>query len=166
MRLHRKFKDLKKLYIRSFELHKNGVPHIHALLYIPHYVFDFAFLSFKDIFSAPRNLKQSKFLSQKQKMNGEINGFQWSLNHPTGYVMKYIYKTFIDLSKTDKLDYLSAWYVKYKVRRFLTSKNQVPLRIYRKLNAFKKDYYHLCRFVDDENALCEWDFQKKYFLFM
>lgn len=167
MRLHRKYKNLNKLYIRCFEPHKkDGVPHIHALLYVPKFAFDFTFKVYKDIFKAPQNIKQGSKLSKEQVKNGEINGFQWSLSNPTGYVMKYIYKTFINLNKSDELDYLSAWYVKHKVRRFITSKTPVPLWIYRKVNVFKKDFYHLCNVVNNPDYLCEWSFDKKYFCFV
>lgn len=95
MRLHRKYENLTKFYIRCFEPHKkDGVPHIHALLYIPKYAFDYVFKTYKDLFNAPQNLKQVNKLSKEQIDNGEINGFQWSLNNPTGYLMKYIYKIF------------------------------------------------------------------------
>lgn len=163
MRLHRKYKNLDKSYIRSFEPHKkDGVPHIHCLLNIPPYAFEYALKTYKDIFYAPQNLK-SNMLSPEQKENGEINGFQWTLNNPTGYVMKYIQKTFINHKVTDKLDRLSAWYVIHKIRRFITSKNQVPLWIYRKINFFKKDYYHVCEMAKDVNCICEWDFKEQYF---
>lgn len=167
MRIHRKYKNLTKFYIRCFEPHKkDGVPHIHALLYIPKYAFDYVFKIYKELFNAPQNLKQGNKLSKEQVKNGEINGFQWSLNNPTGYLMKYIYKTFINFNERQDLDYLSAWYVKYKVRRFLTSKTSVPLWIYRKINFFKKDFYHLCNLVNNSDFLCEWSFDKKYFCFV
>lgn len=167
MRIHRKYKNLTKFYIRCFEPHKkDGVPHIHALLYIPKYAFDYVFKTYKDLFNAPQNLKQGDKLTREQKNNGEINGFQWTLNNPTGYVMKYIYKTFINFDERQDLDFLSAWYVKHGVRRFLTSRTFVPLWIYRKINFFKKDFYHLCKFVDNPDCLCEWSFDKQYFCFL
>lgn len=167
MRIHRKYKGLKKLYIRCFEPHKkDGVPHIHALLYIPKMAFNYVFNTYKKIFYAPQNLKQGNKLTKEQVLNGEINGFQWSLNNPTGYVMKYIYKTFINLNERNDLDFLSAWYVKYKVRRFLTSKTPIPLWIYRKINFFKKDFYNLFDFINNDDCVCEWSFDKKYFCFM
>ncbi|EHU5895789.1 replication endonuclease, partial [Campylobacter jejuni] len=166
LRIHRKYKGINKYYIRCFEPHKkDGVPHIHALLYIPRYAFDYIFKTYKDIFNAPQNLKQGNKLTQEQVLNGEINGFQWSLNNPTGYIMKYIYKTFINFNKRQDLDFLSAWYVKYKVRRFLSSKMPVPLWIYKKVNFFKKDLYHLCKLIDNPDYLIEWSFEKDYFIF-
>ncbi|MCV3402640.1 hypothetical protein L8V85_01530 [Campylobacter sp. IFREMER_LSEM_CL2090] len=167
MRIHRKYKGLKKLYIRCFEPHKkDGVPHIHALIYIPKYAFNYTFEIYKKIFYAPQNLKQGNKLTKEQVLNGEINGFQWSLNNPTGYVMKYIYKTFINFNDRHDLDFLSAWYVKHKVRRFLTSKTPVPLWIYRKINFFKKDFYNLFDFINNDDCVCEWSFDKQYFCFM
>ena len=88
-----------------------------------------------------------------------------TLNNPTGYIMKYIYKTFINFNERNDLDFLSAWYVKYKVRRFLSSKSPVPLWIYNKVNFFKKDLYHLCNLINNPDYMVEWSFEKDYFIF-
>ena len=151
-------------YIRCFEPHKkDGVPHIHALLFVPGYTIDFLRRIYKDIFYAPQNLRVDA-ISREQIANGEINGFQTSINNPAGYVMKYIQKTFINLEKTRELDDLSAWYVKHKVRRFLSSRNNVPLWVYRKINfiATMQDFYHLNNFKNDDNNVLEWDKQSDY----
>jgi len=150
-------------YIRVFEPHKkDGVPHIHALLFIPE-LFKLEVLNtYKKVFYAPQNLRTDK-ITYIQKLNAEINGFQWSLNNAVGYVMKYIQKTFIDFQKEDKLSYLSCWYVKYKVRRFITSRSLVPLWVYRKVFYLEKDLYYLTeQFRDKENVIFEWDFEKQY----
>ncbi|WP_082858173.1 replication endonuclease [Campylobacter iguaniorum] len=163
MRIHRKYKGLEKYYIRAFEPHKSdGVPHIHALISYPEYAHDFIFRTFKDVFYAPQNLKVN-YLSKEQIKNGEINGFQWTLSNPTGYVLKYINKSFINFDKNDKLDPNSAWYIKYKVRKFISSRHQIPLWIYRKINFFYRDFYNLCSLKSLEDWHCEWNYQDKYF---
>jgi len=151
-------------YIRCFEPHKkDGVPHIHALLFVPGHIIDFLRRTYKDIFYAPQNLRVDA-ISREQIANGETNGFQTSIHNPAGYVMKYIQKTFINLEKTQELDDLAAWYVKHKVRRFLTSQNNVPLWVYRKINFIStmRDFYHLNNFKNDDNNVLEWDKQSDY----
>lgn len=164
----RVFKYLKGqeyFYIRAFEPHKrDGVPHIHALFAYPAECHYKILNAFKDIFNAPQNLKNSA-LSKEQKENGEINGFQWSLNNPTGYVLKYINKSFVNHLEGGELNENQAWYVKYKVRRFTSSRHQVPLWIYRKINFFKKDFYDLCTFAESPDWICEWDYNTQYFRF-
>lgn len=162
-RIHTKFKGIEKYYIRAFEPHKNdGVPHIHALISYPKYAHEFIYKTFKDVFYAPQNLKVN-YLSKEQIKNGEINGFQWTLSNPTGYVLKYINKSFINFDKNDKLDPNSAWYIKYKVRKFISSRHQIPLWIYRKINFFFSDFYNLCTLKDNPDWVCEWSYDKQYF---
>lgn len=161
------FRNIKKMYIRTFEPHKkDGVPHIHALLYVPSSIIPSALQTYKNIFNAQMNITQNpNRLSQEQIKNGEINGFQWSINNPTGYVMKYIQKTFINFKENDKLDELSAWYVIYKVRRFLTSRSTIPLWVYRKIFFIEKDLHCLTQMLHDENSNIEWDIETNYIRF-
>ena len=155
-------KGLKYFYIRAFEPHKDGVPHIHALISYPKEIHEKVLQAYKDIFNAPQNLK-STYLSKEQVKNGEINGFQWSINNPAGYVLKYINKSFINCLENKELNHQQAWYIKYKVRRFTTSRHQIPLWIYRKINFFKKDFYNLCLLKDHSDWFCEWDYSSQYF---
>ncbi len=156
------FRGMQKIYTRVFEPHKkDGVPHIHVLLYIPLVTIPKALEKFKEIFNAPQNLKNNQ-LTYDQQQNGEINGFQWTLNNPTGYVMKYIQKTFMDMNNEEKLSHLSAWYVKHRVRRFLTSRSTIPLWVYRKIFFMDKDLYNLSSMVKDPDCVVEWNFENKY----
>ena len=155
-------KGAKHFYIRAFEPHKDGVPHIHALISYPKEIHEKVLQAYKDIFNAPQNLK-STYLSKEQVKNGEINGFQWSINNPAGYVLKYINKSFINCLENKELNHQQAWYIKYKVRRFTTSRHQIPLWIYRKINFFKKDFYNLCLLKDHSDWFCEWDYSSQYF---
>ncbi|MDY5304275.1 MAG: replication endonuclease, partial [Campylobacter sp.] len=155
-------KGSKYFYIRAFEPHKDGVPHIHALISYPKEIHEKVLQAYKDIFNAPQNLK-STYLSKEQVKNGEINGFQWSINNPAGYVLKYINKSFVNCLENKELNHQQAWYIKYKVRRFTTSRHQIPLWIYRKINFFKKDFYNLCLLKDHSDWFCEWDYSSQYF---
>ena len=164
MRYSRKFKNIDRSYIRCFEPHKkDGVPHIHALFYVPAHTIDFMKRIYTDIFYAPQNLKTNAITSEQEK-NGELNGFQTSINNPSGYVMKYIQKTFINLKETQDFDELSAWYVKHKVRRFISSRTKVPLWVYRKINFIStmQDFYHLNDLTNDHRAILEWNKKDDY----
>ena len=136
--------------------------HIHALISYPKEIHEKVLQAYKDIFNAPQNLK-STYLSKEQVKNGEINGFQWSINNPAGYVLKYINKSFVNCLENKELNHQQAWYIKYKVRRFTTSRHQIPLWIYRKINFFKKDFYNLCLLKDHSDWFCEWDYSSQYF---
>ena len=67
-------KGAKHFYIRAFEPHKDGVPHIHALISYPKEIHEKVLQAYKDIFNAPQNLK-STYLSKEQVKNidKEIN---------------------------------------------------------------------------------------------
>lgn len=159
-----KYKKTEYSYIRCFEPHKkDGVPHIHALFYVSAYTIDYMLKIYKDLFNAPQNLKTNA-ITLEQERNGELNGFQTSINNPSGYVMKYIQKTFINLKETEELDELSAWYIKHKVRRFLSSRTKVPLWVYRKINFISEmqDFYHLNDHKNDDEAILEWNYLDQY----
>lgn len=164
MRFCKRFKDVERSYVRCFEPHKkDGVPHIHALFYMPAHTISYLFDAYKDLFYAPQNLRTDAITPQ-QAINGEINGFQWSIDNPTGYVMKYIQKTFVNLYETQELDELATWYIKHKIRRFITSRTKVPLWVYRRINfiASMRDFYHLCNFKNNGENIIEWDFKDKF----
>lgn len=164
MRFCKRFKDVERSYVRCFEPHKkDGVPHIHALFYLPSHTISYLFDVYKDLFYAPQNLRTDAVTPQQVK-NGEINGFQWSIDNPTGYVMKYIQKTFVNLYETQELDELATWYIKHKIRRFITSRTKVPLWVYRRINfiASMRDFYHLCNFKNNAENIIEWDFKDKF----
>lgn len=148
-------------YIRTFEPHKkDGVPHIHALIYAPKHTIPYLLKIYKDVFYAPQNLRNER-LTSAQIANGEINGFQTSINNATGYVMKYITKTFINFNETDDINEVQAWFIKHKIRRFLSSQNPIPLWVYRKINFIKglRDLGNLNILKDFNDTLIEWDYR-------
>ena len=150
-------------YIRTFEPHKkDGVPHIHALIYAPRHTIPYLLKIYKDVFYAPQNLRNER-LTAAQIANGEINGFQTSINNATGYVMKYITKTFINFNETDDINEVQAWFIKHKIRRFLSSQNPIPLWVYRKINFIKglRDLGNLNILKDFNDTLIEWDYKNQ-----
>ena len=153
----------KMQYIRTFEPHKkDGVPHIHALIYVPKHTIPYLLQAYKDIFYASQNLRNDR-LSNEQRKNGEINGFQITLKNATGYVMKYITKTFINYNETDEINEVQAWFIKHKIRRFLSSRTPIPLWVYRKINFIKglQDFANLNILNDIDDTLIEWDYKDK-----
>lgn len=153
----------KMQYIRTFEPHKkDGVPHIHALIYVPKHTIPYLLQAYKDIFYASQNLRNDR-LSNEQRKNGEINGFQITLKNATGYVMKYITKTFINYNETDEINEVQAWFIKHKIRRFLSSRTPIPLWVYRKINFIKglQDFANLNILNDIDDTLIEWDYSDK-----
>ena len=140
-------------YLFSTEPHKSGVPHSHVLLYIPeHYKLNIL-KEFKKIFTAPRNLSQDK-LTQEQIDNEEINGFQWTLSNPVGYVMKYCTKSFIDIQNEELLDELQSWYIKHRIARISMSHTLVPQWVYKKIYPLESDWLYLSELKI--NSICEW----------
>jgi hypothetical protein len=152
-------------YLFAVEPHKSGCPHAHVLLYLPKkYI-----LALRDVFiqvcSAKQNTKQSKArLSPKQIKNGEINGFQWTLSNPVGYIMKYCTKSFMDLKNQTQIDELQAWYIKHKIIRITTSHTLVPQWVYNKIYPLESDWNYLTDLK--LNSTCEWSKENNYFQFI
>ena len=125
------FKRLKRFggnkhYFRTYEPHKSGVPHLHALFYIPKaFLLDFkkAFL----LLMQKENIKQYKFLFQFKKA-----GYNSNFEGSRAYILKYILKS-LKSAKDGKMTDIAYWYIKHKIRRFITSNSLAPLFIFRKI---------------------------------
>jgi len=65
----------------------------------------------------------------------------------TAYIMKYITKTFKD-ENSIQIQHAVYWYIKHKVRRFLSSRTLAPLTVYRKVR-----YYFKNKYKDDFNEV-------------
>lgn len=105
-------------YIKVTEPHKkDGVPHLHALLYVDPESNGKIKQVFKHCFPAPQNHKRT----QKNLTGDDTNGYQTNIISTSGYILKYILKTFRDVKKGAKLSLINAWYIKHKVRRFTRS---------------------------------------------
>jgi hypothetical protein len=154
------FRDIKKAgykhsYIRVFEPHKkDGVPHIHALLYFPAHYKSRMMKSFFKYFPAPQNARKID--------NGQYQGFQWDLHNASGYVMKYLQKTFMDIKEDKELDELQTWYIVHKIRRVTISHTLIPAWVYRKIFFLDSDWHFLTE--AKLNSFCEWSAEKDYFI--
>jgi hypothetical protein len=151
-------------YLFNTEPHESGVPHSHVLLYIPVGYKTKLLEVFKKIFNAPRNIGQDKKrLTKEQIKNGEINGFQWTLSNPVGYVMKYCTKSFMDIQNESKLDELQAWYMKHRIIRISMSHTLVPQWVYQKIYPLESDWLYLSELRI--NSTCEWSQKEDTFEF-
>lgn len=164
----RVYKTIKKShnlgYLFSVEPHNSGVPHAHVLLYVPYASIEALKNQFKKSCPAPLNITQDKSrLSPIQIANGEINGFQWTINNPVGYVMKYCVKSFMDLKNQSQIDELQAWYIKNRIIRITTSHTLVPQWVYNKVYPLEQDWLYLSDLK--LRASCEWSQEDDYFKF-
>lgn len=151
-------------YLFSVEPHESGVPHAHVLLYVPFKFIELLKEQFKKSFPALLNVTQDKTrLSAQQVENGEINGFQWTLSNPVGYIIKYCVKSFMDLKNQTEIDELQAWYIKNRIVRFTMSHTLVPQWVYNKVYPLESDWLYLSDLK--LNAFCEWSQEDDYFKF-
>ena len=161
------FKKLKEnnddyVYIRTVEPHENGVPHFHMMLFIPKKYESLFKKDFKSSFVAPQNTKPLRD-NYKKPIDGTMIGFQSDINDASAYIMKYITKSFMDVKNDAKLDFLSAWYVKHKIFRCVTSRSVVPQWIFQKISMYEKDWYYLSDILDSPRNESEWSKEKDYF---
>ena len=121
------------IYFRVYEPHKSGVPHLHAMLFLPtDYILDIK----KKFFS---------YFTDKVKWgnNRKSIDFKYTWYNSAGgaiaYIMKYVTKTFKNENSKD-IQYASYWYIKHNIRRFLCSRTLAPLLVYRKVRHFFKKH--------------------------
>jgi hypothetical protein len=118
------------IYFRVYEPHQSGVPHIHAMIFIPaDYILEVKkrfYDYFKD-FGTNEKAMDFKYNFYNKDKNGNVTG------GAIAYIMKYITKTFVNESDNTKVDNVVYWYVKYRIRRFLSSRTLAPLLLYRKI---------------------------------
>jgi len=137
-------------YIRVTEPMKSGVPHYHMLMYINPIYMKELYNSFHKYFSAPQNSRpltiyQNKRVCTKPLEDGteETQGFQWDINSATGYVLKYVLKSFRNVKDDKEIDYLQAWYIKHRIPRVITSHTLIPQWVYYKASIMQSDWYVL-----------------------
>jgi len=156
--------DNQVAYLFAVEPHESGVPHAHVLLYVPFGFIEKLKHEFKKIFGTSQNKGQDKKrLSPEQIANGEMNGFQWTLTNPVGYILKYVTKSFMDIKNQAQIDELQAWYMKYRITRFSTSHTLVPQWVYNKVYPLENDWLYLSDLKI--NSMCEWSADDDYFKF-
>jgi len=143
----KKNSNIKLTYFRVYEPHKSGVPHLHALLFLPA---DYIIEIKKKFYS---------YFTNKLKWGANIGGvgfrYTWykEKGGAVGYVMKYILKTFKD-TESKSVQHSAYWYIKHNVRRFLSSRTLAPLSIYRKVryyfkNRFGSDLKEISRLIEN-----------------
>jgi len=121
------------VYFRVYEPHRSSVPHLHAMIFIPvNYILEVK-RKYNEYFSS------SSWGANKKAIDFKYTWYKQS-GGAVGYIMKYITKTFKDEENT-KTQHAVYWYIKHKVRRFLSSRTLAPLSIYRKVRYFFKDKY-------------------------
>jgi hypothetical protein len=128
-----------------YEPHKSGVPHLHAMLFLPH---EYILKIKKRFYSYFMDLKTWGKIKDTDKDIGALNigglGFRYTWykekGGAVGYVMKYILKTFKDINNED-IQYAVYWYVKHRIIRFLSSRSLIPLSIYRKVRYYFKEHF-------------------------
>ncbi len=137
-------------YLRVTEPMKSGVPHFHLLLYTKEEYMKGLYDSFHKYFSAPQNRKpltwkDNKRVCTKPLEDGteETQGFQWDIRSATGYVLKYVLKSFRNVNNNEDIDYLQAWYINHKIPRIITSHTLVPQWVYHVMQVIDKDWYYL-----------------------
>jgi len=121
------------VYFRVYEPHRSSVPHLHAMIFIPvNYILEVK-RKYKEYFSSSSWGANKKAIDFKYTWYKEGGG-------AVGYIMKYITKTFKD-EDTKAVQHAVYWYIKHKVRRFLSSRTLAPLSIYRKVRYYFKNKY-------------------------
>lgn len=122
------------VYFRVYEPHKSGVPHLHAMLFIPaNYILPIK-KKFYEYFS-----DKLKFGTNKKALDYRYTWYKQK-GGAVGYIMKYILKSFEDIN-SNKKQLTSYWYIKNGVRRFLSSRSLVPLSVYRKVRYYFKEHF-------------------------
>lgn len=132
------------IYFRVYEPHKSGVPHLHAMLFVPtDYILDIK-KKFYDYFT-----NKVKWGNNRKSLDFKYTWYN-SAGGAIAYIMKYVTKTF--KNENDKsTQFASYWYIKHNIRRFLCSRTLAPLTIYRKIRYFfknqKNDYLKVTELI-------------------
>lgn len=132
------------IYFRVYEPHKSGVPHLHAMLFVPvDYILDIK-NKFYEYFT-----NKVKWGNNRKSLDFKYTWYN-SAGGAIAYIMKYVTKTF--KNENDKsTQYASYWYIKHNIRRFLCSRTLAPLTIYRKIRYFfknqKNDYLKVTELI-------------------
>jgi hypothetical protein len=144
-------------YIRVCEPHKkDGVPHLHIMLYVPKIYLKSLLNTYKTYFPAPQNVKPLNSAID----DGQLKGFQWEIKSAPAYILKYIFKSFLNVQNEDELDYLQAWYIKHRILRVVTSHSLVPAWVYRKIAPLEKDWHYITDIKN--NFIAEWSKEDDY----
>jgi len=147
-------------YVLSVEPHEDGIPHFHALFFVPERFVQHLKMEFEAAFPAPRNRAPLRDKNKRPCPLGQTMGFQWVVRNPSGYVMKYIQKTFRNIVENEELRPMHAWYIVHKVRRVTTSRTVVPAWVYQRLVLVDFDWYYWTDAVN--HGYGEWSIDDDY----
>jgi hypothetical protein len=152
-------------YFRVYEPHKSGVPHLHAMLFIPaEYVLKVK-KRFYSYFTDKKTWGQTK--DKKEIGASSINALDYRYTWykekggAVGYIMKYILKTFKDVDSKE-IQHSVYWYAKHRVIRFLSSRSLIPLSIYRKVRYFFKSNFGIQSLKEITNLFRNGQIQRYY----
>lgn len=126
------------------------------MLYVPKIYLKSLLNTYKTYFPAPQNLKPLNSAID----DGQINGFQWEIKSAPAYILKYIFKSFLNVQNENELDYLQAWYIKHRILRVVTSHSLVPAWVYRKIAPLEKDWHYITDIKT--NFISEWSKEDDY----
>ena len=148
-------------FIRVTEPHQDGTPHFHVLMYAPLEYVPQIYKAFIHSFPAPRNAVKLTKANTKGKSSRdgvligegiyETHGFQTQIRSAAGYILKYILKSFTNLINKDEIDYLQAWYIKYRIPRIISTHTLVSQEVYHKISPLEPDWYYLTSVKNDAN---------------
>jgi len=146
------------IFIRVYEPHKDGTPHLHAMIFIPKQYL---------------NEAKEKFYEHLEGFDFDLVGQKWKQDFTheryedefgaIAYILKYMNKTFKN-AKEDKMTDEAYYYAYHRIRRFITSQTLVPLWLYRKIkyNENYRDLYKLTK--DYKNNVIFTQFKKEYIM--
>ena len=150
--------NYKMTYFRVYEPHKSGVPHLHAMLFLPTQTI----LSVKKRFYS--YLTSNKWGNNKKSLDFKYTWYK-DKGGAVGYIMKYILKSFKNEDNEQDLQLTTYWYLKFRVIRFLSSRSLASLSVYRKIryffkNRFKNDLVDIKTMIDNGQiypSFCEFN---------
>lgn len=142
------------IYFRVYEPHKSGVPHLHAMLFLPtDYILDVK-KKYYDYFT-----DTIRWNNNKKSIDFKYTWYN-SAGGAVAYIMKYVTKTFKNDNDESTQD-ASYWYIKHNIRRFLCSRTLAPITLYRKLRHFFKhennDYLKVSEHLKNGNINFSFD---------
>lgn len=115
------------IYIRVYEPHKSGVPHLHAMIFVPkEYIKEVENKFYEHFTKFEINKKALKYISNFSHARYEDS------KGAIAYILKYMNKTFKN-AKDDIMTNEAYYFAYHGIRRFITSQTLIPLWIYRKI---------------------------------
>lgn len=141
------------IYIRVYEPHKSGVPHLHAMIFVPRaYISDVKVKFFEHFENYDFKSVGLKFITNFTHAKYEDS------KGAIAYILKYMNKTFKN-AKEDKMTNEAYYFAYHGIRRFITSQTLIPLWIYRKIkhNEDTRNLKELTRQYKDGNIYSSFD---------